>query len=55
MERVIYLKMTVNWEDYDNVYDEFIAIDALAPLEKHLPDGVTIEVIEKEALHVEEL
>jgi hypothetical protein len=42
--RTIYLKMTIDWEDYDDVIDELIIEDS--GVLDSLKDGVSIEQIQ---------
>jgi hypothetical protein len=39
--RTILLKLTVDWEDYEDVCDELVIEDAI----REVADGVTIEVL----------
>lgn len=43
--RTIYLKLEVDWEDYNNVHPQLILEDALPPSD--LKDGVRLSVIKQ--------
>lgn len=44
MERIIYLKMTVNWDDYNDVCDELILDDS--GIFDGLKNGVSVELLD---------
>jgi hypothetical protein len=53
MKKTIYLKMTIDWENYDDVIDELIIEDS--GVLDSLKEGVSIEQIKLQELKVDEI